>query len=110
MKKMFRFAAVGLMLTALPFTACKDDDDDVNCTASNVDNLYNDHLDDIEEAFVVLNANPNTENCNKVISELEEYLSFLKDYEDCATDVLGYDGATWTLEIQATEQLINQGC
>jgi ABC-type oligopeptide transport system substrate-binding subunit len=110
MKKMFRFAAVGLMLTALPFSACKDDDDDVNCSAENVATLITDHSADIADAAEVFLANPTNANCEAFINELEQYRDFLVDYESCATETLGYDASDWELEIQSLNEVINDGC
>jgi hypothetical protein len=110
MKKMFRFAAVGLMLAALPFTACKDDDDDVNCTAENVATLITDHSTDIQDAAEVYLANPTSANCNSFLNELKQYRDFLEDYKSCATETLGYDASDWELEIQSLNEVINDGC
>lgn len=110
MKNMFRFAVAGLMLIALPFTACKDKGDDVNCTSDNVAEFIDGFTVDLAAAAEAYTTNPTPATCAAYIDELEKYRNFLSDYKDCAVNTLGYDDSDWTEAIQALDDIINIGC
>lgn len=106
MKNLFRFAIVGLMLAAVPFTACKDDDDDnIECTET----YFNDRTTELTEALDTAannyNNDPSNANCNAFRDAYQDYVDFLRDFTDCAVE-LGEDQGEWNDSIEALEDIL----
>lgn len=92
-----------LVMSALLVSACKKDDDGVNC--SNYVNAIQEKLDAVLVASEAFSTNPSTANCEAYKAAVAEYLDTAENFIDC---VPTEDRAQYQQDIDELQAEIDQ--
>jgi len=93
---------------AILFSYCSDDDSSTidPCDVSDYDERIPALIMDFTAAVQAYGADPSISNCNNLNTELNNYLNFLKDFDDCPFTV--GNGVEIKDAIRETEMLIDE--
>ena len=84
-KKITTIALSIVLFTAL---GCKKDNQEMDCIVGlGISVAFTDEATEISNAAIAYSNDPSTANCERYIKSVRDYISALKQYEDCAQQV-----------------------